>query len=277
MVRRLPAVTSHASKLPLSHRYKTFKEQWSGWLEEYNGPGYYGRSDGKRDARWVYQHLNNGNMIVWLNEAAGERPTVVLATISEMLRSDVKQTQAAIARRHLPWERVAELLFNTDRGASEDQSDLVDIYFRPFVRALGNLVIAFALCESELLGLVTAMAGGNELQAIAILKGPAAKDSVIKLAHGLSLPPPEAAELVSGIESFWEDRSIRNRMIHDEWFPDLFELGGVRTRGVTRAKQPEVVFGDRSVDEVWALAERFQQYDGLFSHRSWELAKSRRS
>jgi hypothetical protein len=29
-----------------------------------------------------------------------------------MQRSDVKQVQAAIARRHLPWGRVAKLLFD---------------------------------------------------------------------------------------------------------------------------------------------------------------------
>ena len=33
-------------------------------------------------------------------------------------------------------------------------SDLVDVYFQPFVRALGNLVITFALAEAALLDLV---------------------------------------------------------------------------------------------------------------------------
>jgi hypothetical protein len=119
-VRRLPAITPQASKLPLNHRYETFQEQWIGWLEQYDGPGYYGRADGKRDARWVYQHLNNGNMIVWLNEAAGESPSTVEATIADMQRFDVVQSQAKIARSHLPWERVAKLLFDYDRGGLTD-------------------------------------------------------------------------------------------------------------------------------------------------------------
>jgi hypothetical protein len=182
-VHQLSAVTPLASALPLNRRYKTFQAQWIGWLEEYDGPGYYGRSDGKRDAQWVYQHLNNGNMIVWLNEAAGESHTTLEAAIADMQREVVRQSQAKAARRHLPWERVANLLFRPGREATSDrnreESDLVDVHFRPFVRALGNLVITFALCENELLRLVTVMAGG-ELQAIAILKDQKhAKDRVL--------------------------------------------------------------------------------------------------
>jgi hypothetical protein len=111
-VRRLPAI------MPLSDRlskggYDSHKDHWIGWLEEYDGPGYYGRSDWKVDARTVYQRLNNGRMIVWLNEAAGERPALIKATIKEMnLRGNGrKQTEAKIARAHHPWECIAELLF----------------------------------------------------------------------------------------------------------------------------------------------------------------------
>jgi hypothetical protein len=111
VVRLLPAKTPQAGRLPLNG-YKTFQEQWIGWLKEYDGPGYYGRADGKRDARWVYQHLNNGNMIVWLNEAAGETPHTIIATIEDMVRNGpIPQSQAKIARSHLPWDRTARLLF----------------------------------------------------------------------------------------------------------------------------------------------------------------------
>jgi hypothetical protein len=52
----------------------------------------------------------------------------------------------------------------------DDQPDLVDEHFRPFVRALGNLVITFALCEASLLELVSEMFGGDELKAVTVLK-----------------------------------------------------------------------------------------------------------
>jgi hypothetical protein len=52
------------------------------------------------------------NMIVWLNEAAGESPATIRAAIAAMLRGGPqKQTPAKIARSFLPWERAATLLF----------------------------------------------------------------------------------------------------------------------------------------------------------------------
>ncbi|MET4607651.1 hypothetical protein ABIB90_007155 [Bradyrhizobium sp. JR4.1] len=112
VVRRLPATTPQAGKLPVGDGYETFQEQWIGWLEKYDGPGYYGRKDGKRDAQWVYQHLNNGKMIVWLNEATGESPQTIEAAVDDLQRNGSSpQTQAKIARLHLPWNRAAGLLF----------------------------------------------------------------------------------------------------------------------------------------------------------------------
>jgi hypothetical protein len=143
-------------------------------------------------------------------------------------------------------------------GQEPKQPDLVDDHFRPFVRALGNLVITFALCESELLKLVAAMVGGDETRAVATLKDENAKDAVIALVQGLNLPTFETDKLVSRIEGFWRDKEIRNRLIHDEWFPHLFRPGAVFTRGITRAKTPKIIFGNRSVDDaVSASAARF--------------------
>jgi hypothetical protein len=53
--------------------------------------------------------------------------------------------------------------------------DIVDDFYAPFVRPLGNLVIAFALAEAELLDLVSEMLGGDELKAVALLKSQNAK------------------------------------------------------------------------------------------------------
>jgi len=157
--------------------------------------------------------------------------------------------------------------------SEQDHPDLVDEHFRPYVRALGNLVITFALCETELLRLVAAMKGCDELEAAEFLKGEKPKERIIALVEGLGLPEFEAGELVTGIENFWRDKDLRNRLIHDEWLPHLFHAGTVFTRGITRGRTPEVVFGNLSVNEVWALAWRLQQYDHLFSHRYWTLTR----
>lgn len=46
--------------------------------------------------------------------------------------------------------------------ATDEPADLVDEFFRPYVRALGNLVITFAECEAALLELATALYGDDE-------------------------------------------------------------------------------------------------------------------
>lgn len=156
-----------------------------------------------------------------------------------------------------------------------EQADIVDEHFRPFARALGNLVITFALCEGELLELVTAMVG-DEFQAVATLKDRDAKDLVIALLRSQQPPSPDLTELTTGIEDFWRDKQTRNRIIHDHWFPSILEPGTVRTRGITRTRQPEVIFEDRSVEEIWDLARRFQTYDYLFSYWAWAISREGR-
>jgi hypothetical protein len=110
-VRRMPSTMPQSERFYKSG-YDTHKDHWVGWLGAYNGPGYYSRSNWERDARYVYQHLNCGPMIVWLNEAAGERQTTIRAAIAAMLRAGPRaQTEAKVVRSFLPWERAALLLF----------------------------------------------------------------------------------------------------------------------------------------------------------------------
>ncbi|UGY23806.1 hypothetical protein HU675_0038645 [Bradyrhizobium septentrionale] len=112
-VLKLPP-TSFESEFLFKSGYDTHQDHWKAWLEQYNSPGYYGRSDTTiSDARTVYVRLNCGPMIIWLNEAAGESGSVIQAAARDM-RLNGKgraQTEAKIVRSHLPWERASLLLF----------------------------------------------------------------------------------------------------------------------------------------------------------------------
>ena len=164
---------------------------------------------------------------------------------------------------------------------TSEPDDLVDEFYRPYVRALGNMVVLFAQCEANLLALVAELCGGGgddaELDAVQLLKDKKAKDRIIELVRGLGLSGFDLDELVGGIDNFWSDKEARNRLIHDDWFPSLEEdeVGRVGTRGLTRKKVPEEVIGWPDVDEVWGLAYRFREYSDLFSYRTWELARNR--
>jgi hypothetical protein len=161
-----------------------------------------------------------------------------------------------------------------------EQADLVDEFYRPYIRALGNMVVLFAQCEADLLGLVAELCGGGdgaERDAVKLLKDEKVMDRIIELVRGLGLCGFDLDELVGGIDNFWSDKEARNRLIHDDWFPSLEEggLGRVGIRGLTRKKVPEEVIDWPGVDEVWGLAHRFREYSGLFSHRAWELSRNR--
>ena len=164
----------------------------------------------------------------------------------------------------------------------DDRPDLVDEHFRPFVRALGNLVITFALCEAGLLELVPEMLGGDELKAVTVLKEKDATDQVLSLVRSLGLSGYDLEELLTGVDTFWTDKAARNRLVHDEWYPSLLEdedagiqIGDIGIRGLTRAKKPEVVFGTVDNADIWRLALRFRDYDYLFSHRSYCIRRQR--
>lgn len=99
--------------------YLTQKEHWVGWLFEYNGPGAYSRktTDG-RDARFVYNHVVQPEMLVYLAHAAGvSRPKrtaarKILNTNQSLMR------QAAAIRKLLPWELVAIALWSNNSSRS---------------------------------------------------------------------------------------------------------------------------------------------------------------
>jgi hypothetical protein len=96
-------------------RYANLKDQWLCWLREYLTPGYYDRQNAVDDAQWAYQHLNNGDMIVWLNEAAGEDARIIHAAIVAKDGREPPQTEAKYARLVLPWEGLVPLLFKPER------------------------------------------------------------------------------------------------------------------------------------------------------------------
>jgi hypothetical protein len=52
--------------------YRTQKEHWIGWLFEYNGPGAYGRQTLEgRDAKFVYNHVVEPELLLYLAKASG--------------------------------------------------------------------------------------------------------------------------------------------------------------------------------------------------------------
>jgi hypothetical protein len=161
--------------------------------------------------------------------------------------------------------------------APSEPADLVDVFYARFVRPLGNLTILFAQAEATWLMLVAALTGCTEKEAQCFLQKDAAtaKQEIMPIAKTTAIESYELEELCKGIETFYEDRERRNRLIHDEWFVSLLKTPGMpATRGVRR-RDGIVVRGDSTPDDVWELARRFREYESLFSHVVYVLQKQK--
>lgn len=112
IVRRLPASTPVADTIKPPARYKTHKDHWIGWLSEYDGPGFYGRKNPDRDARYIWNHIQNVGMLVWLAEATG---TILYAhalrrAAAYDLMPGAPSARCAAVRNLLPWSQVLKAL-----------------------------------------------------------------------------------------------------------------------------------------------------------------------
>jgi hypothetical protein len=83
-----------------------------GWLSEYDGPGAYRRKTWRgRDAEFIYNHVVNPQMLIWLAEAAGvPKAKVKLASAAALSAGATMQAMSGATRRVLPFSEIEELL-----------------------------------------------------------------------------------------------------------------------------------------------------------------------
>lgn len=97
--------------------YRTQKEHWIGWLEEYAGPGAYGRkTKSPTNAKRVYNRIVEYRMLLWLAEAAGVDPTKVGEARRQATTATSLQQASGRVRRLIPWEDVQAALAARRRG-----------------------------------------------------------------------------------------------------------------------------------------------------------------
>lgn len=91
--------------------YRSQKQHWLGWLGEYDGPGFYGRSRWDRPAKFVYNHIQCPPMLLWLAEASGlPRAQLLRAKAAALAVSDHNGPSTAAVRALLPWDMVEQSL-----------------------------------------------------------------------------------------------------------------------------------------------------------------------
>jgi hypothetical protein len=90
--------------------YRTQKEHWMGWLREYDGPGAYGRKHAKRSAEFVYNHVVNPLMLIYLAEASGLDPALLRCATGDALKRRSMPAMSSAIRRVIPWTIVETAL-----------------------------------------------------------------------------------------------------------------------------------------------------------------------
>jgi hypothetical protein len=169
---------------------------------------------------------------------------------------------------------------NVTEGTPSEPADLVDVFYAPFVRPLGNLVILFAQAEAAWLELVASLTGCTEKEAQRFLqmKGLDAKQEIAPLAQTSGMEGFDLLELSESIGKYYCDRERRHRLMRDEWYVSLLQVGGVpRTRGLPRKKGAAVVWGDSTPDDIWKLALRFREYENLFSYVTYDVQQRKKA
>jgi hypothetical protein len=171
----------------------------------------------------------------------------------------------------------------TERNVTEEvlseQADLVDVFYADFIRPLGNLVVLFAQAEAAWLELVADLTGCTEKEAGKFLQeADKVKQEILPRVYTSCIEAGARQELCDSIESFFNDRERRNRLMHDEWYVSLVDQppqAMAMTRGLPRKKGAGLVYGDPTPEDVWDIAKRFREYRQVFSHASYALRKHR--
>jgi hypothetical protein len=107
---RLSAILNQRKKVGQSEdeRKQNLKEGILQWLREYHQPGYYKRKEPGKSAKYMYNHLQSPDGIIYLAEAAGVSEELLerafQAASDPLLLT--KSSQSGAVRELIPWEAV---------------------------------------------------------------------------------------------------------------------------------------------------------------------------
>lgn len=110
-IENLPSDAPVANRTPGYNNYSTQKEHWLGWLNPDSGTGTYPRaSSPNRDALYVYNHIMEPKMLLWLASAARVNPELIQGAVLATESASSLASKAAAVRKCIPWPVVSTAL-----------------------------------------------------------------------------------------------------------------------------------------------------------------------
>ena len=111
-IERLPEDDPNNYSRPMG---RTQKDHWIGWLGGYFGPGYYGRKNWNRDAKFAYNHVVCPELLLYLARAIPLRADLIeAAEIAYQSGSTLMEKSGAI-RKAVAWSEIYQALWANEK------------------------------------------------------------------------------------------------------------------------------------------------------------------
>ena len=104
LIERLPADKEVPSGTQGYSRYHTQKAHWLGWLTKKPGAKYFRQDAPKRGAKFVYNHIMEPKMLLWLISASGLQIELVEQAKEASLNKKSMASSCAAIRKVVPWQ-----------------------------------------------------------------------------------------------------------------------------------------------------------------------------
>ena len=104
LIERLPADKEVPSGTQGYSRYHTQKAHWLGWLTKKPGAKYFRQDAPNRGAKFVYNHIMEPKMLLWLISASGLQIELVEKAKEASLNKKSMASSCAAIRKALPWQ-----------------------------------------------------------------------------------------------------------------------------------------------------------------------------
>jgi hypothetical protein len=113
LIERLPTDREVPRGTQGYNRYRTQKAHWLGWLDSKSTSGTYQRHDApERGAKFVYNHIMEPKMLLWLISASGLQIELVEKAKEASLNKKSMASSCAAIRKVVPWQTLEVHLNN---------------------------------------------------------------------------------------------------------------------------------------------------------------------
>ena len=112
VIKKLPADKEVPSGTQGYSRYHTQKAHWLGWLSKKPGAKYYRQDAPNRGAKFVYNHIMEPKMLLWLISASGVDNKLITNAQKDADSAKTMASSCAAIRKVVSWEDLELIISN---------------------------------------------------------------------------------------------------------------------------------------------------------------------